>query len=333
MKLWIKKGAWVSQKGRKIIEKLTPEKVERVAVIRHAALGDMILTRNFLVELKKLFVHANITFSVVSNYTSAIPEDLVDDVHILDVGNKHKSNLFDKVKNLKRLGDHDIIFDLAATARSLWLCKLNKAKLKIGFPYRIPYRYLFYDIVVPRSDLNFEVDDMLNMLKIFGHYPQLPRIYNLPGDPLERERPYILYFTSASDKYKCWPEKNFVVLLTLMSEKYKEYDHLVLEGKADWESIDNIIHDLKSFSNVFPANAKSVEAVISIVKGSGLVISNDTSVRNIAITAGIPTVGLFFATPPFRYLPNDGKHKAVFNSDGTVPAVEKAYTAIKEVLL
>ncbi len=50
MKLWFGNGAWASPKAIQRAESLKPEAVRKVAVIRHAALGDMILTRPFLKE-------------------------------------------------------------------------------------------------------------------------------------------------------------------------------------------------------------------------------------------------------------------------------------------
>ena len=69
MKLWFERGAWVSTRGKKLISKISPESVRRIVVIRHAALGDMVLTRPFLVELRNFFPNAKIVLSIVSNYS------------------------------------------------------------------------------------------------------------------------------------------------------------------------------------------------------------------------------------------------------------------------
>jgi ADP-heptose:LPS heptosyltransferase len=320
MKLYFQKGVWISKRGKAAAEAIDSSEIRNVAVIRHAALGDMILTRNFLIELKLSFPNAFITFSAVSNYTSGIPVDLVDRVHILETSRKG----LDYLRNTKDLHAQDIIFDLAATTRSMWLCKTNKAKLKIGFPYHAAQRY-FYDIVVPRSDMHFEVDNMLDELKVFGFVPQIPHVYNLPGAALKRDKPYILYFTTASTIKKCWPIERFMSLITKMSNSLPHVDHLVLEGKDPWESIGKIAEDLLGRSNVSLVNAGTVEEVIRTVKGATIVISNDTSVRNIAIAAGIPSVGIFFSPAIFRYLPMPGNHLIVFNRDGSLPEVEQVF--------
>ena len=60
MKLWFNKGAWASKKAEEKLSTLEPEQVKRIAVIRHAALGDMVLTRPFLNELRRCFPNARI---------------------------------------------------------------------------------------------------------------------------------------------------------------------------------------------------------------------------------------------------------------------------------
>jgi len=326
MNYWKLKGVRVSAKGKERLKNLIPDNVKSIAVIRHAALGDMVLTRCFLIEAKKLFPNSKITLSVVSNYTRGIPSDLIDRLHTIELNDKNKSNLFHNLKSIKELGEHDLIFDLASTSRSLWLCKFNRAKLKIGFPYHASYKYLFYDIAVPRSDVNFEADDMLSLLKPFGIKVSYPLKFNMPGEPISRVKPFVLYFTSASTPDKCWSLQNFSGLIKLMSENFPHYDHLILKGINDWESIEGILKDLDSAENVFPLDSvSSVEDIASYVKFAKLVVSNDTSVRNIAIACGIPTVGIFFLTPPYRYLPQNPIHKAVFNGDCSSPSVQDVF--------
>ncbi|MDZ4261089.1 MAG: lipopolysaccharide heptosyltransferase family protein, partial [Pseudomonadota bacterium] len=146
MKLWFKSGAWANKKAARIASQLTPHAVRSVAVIRHAAVGDMVLTRPFLIELRRFFPNAQITLSLVTNYTRGAPLDLVDRVHVAYGSDQRGIGLKAQISRGKELGYHDLVFDLAATSRSFWLCKLTPARLKIGFPYRVLQRRLFYDI-------------------------------------------------------------------------------------------------------------------------------------------------------------------------------------------
>lgn len=337
MKLWFNKGAWSSNKAEGRLAGLEPEQVKKIAVIRHAALGDMVLTRPFLYELRRCFPNAHITLSLVSNYTRGAPEDLVDGVHIAYGSDRKDKGLREQIRRARELGEQDLIFDLASTSRSFWVCALNKARFKMGFPYGQMQRRLFFDAAVFRSDMEFEAETMLDMLRLLGFKVGYPPVFNLPGEVMQRERPYMVYFTSASGEYKCWPKGHFAQLLGIMAGHYPGHDHLVLEGVAEWESIDEILEPNREHSNVIGLNTDSVEETIALLKGACMLISNDTGIRNLGIATETPTLGIFFATHPFktvpfRYLPASGQHDLVFNHDGSVPAVEQVATAARTLM-
>lgn len=331
MKLWFHRGAWASNKARQIAGQIDPAEVRNVAVIRHAALGDMVLTRAFLVEARRFFPNANLTLSVSSNYTYGSPEDLVDRIHVMPGGDQRKLPLKEQIKRAKELGYHDLVFDLAATARSLWLCKLTPAKLKIGFPYHSLHRFI-YDITVPRSDLMFEAENMLDMLNIFGHANQYPLDYGVSDQPEQREKRYIIYFPGASMKDKCWPQESFIELIRRMSADYPDYEHVVLKGVSEWESIDEIMEAVSDCQNVTRLGRKKFSEMVSLIKGSSLLIGNDTGVRHVAIVCDTPTVGIFISTPVFRYWPRYGGHEVAVKPNGSVPEVGQVFDLARKLL-
>jgi len=330
MRFWFKKGAWASKRGCEVIDHLDPRSIKSIAVIRHTALGDIVLTRPFFVEVKKAFPNAFVTISVLDHYMRGIPDDLVDRIHIVHRENKRNYSLKEKIKNLRELGYHDIIFDLADTSRSLLLCLLNKAQLKIGFPYRSVYRHLFYNATIFRSDFIFEADLLLHMLNLLG-------INDIRIKTHENFSPYIVYFTGASTKSKCWSLGNFKQLLLIMSEAYPNFDHIVLKGIGDSESIIEVFEGLDKKPNIKSADIKKLDETISFIKGSRMVISNDTGIRHLAIAVQSPTVGIFFgikkgSTQPYRYWPRYGRHDIVYNLDGSEPSVEKTFKAAQRMM-
>lgn len=323
MKIWYKKGVWTSRKAEDRIRNLTFEDIKSIAVIRHGALGDMVLTRSFIIEARKLFPNARITISIISNYTRGVPEDLVDRVHLVHGTDQRDTPLKERISRIRELGHHDLIFDLASTSRSYMTCFFNSAILKLGFPYRKIRAWMFYDVTTCRSDLNFEVNDMLSMLHVLGARTAYPHVYNMPGGPLKRERPYIIYFIGASDPYKCWPLGHFSELIKEMSAEYPRHDHLVLEGIKEWESADEILQATEGIDNVSIVQADTIEETSSLMKGADLAVSNDTGIRHVAIVCGTPTVGIFIGGP-YRYWPRYDIHDAVFPSlqDGTVTVAD-----------
>ncbi len=325
MKLWFVRGAWASRKGREKAARLNPERVESIAIIRHAAIGDMIITRPFIHEVRRHFPNASITLSLVSNYTYGAPTDLVDRVHVAIGSDNRQASLREQIAAGRALGYHDILFDAAGTTRSYWLCLLNKAGLKVGFPYHAWQRPLLYDVAVLRSEFRFEADVMMDMLHLFGFHTRHPLDFALTSSPLQRPRPYVVYFPSASIPGKCWPHERFADLVARMAERYPDHDHVVLEGVKEWESIDDILSAQGDLPNVEGAKTASLDELMSLLQGASLVVANDTGVRNAAIAAGTPTVGIFFSTIPYTYWPRDGRHDAVFRPDGELPSVDEVF--------
>ncbi len=334
MKLWFERGAWVSKKARPLIESLDPSSVRRIAVVRHAALGDMVLVRPFLIELRRFFPNAEIVLSLVSNYTYGAPEDLVDQVHVIHGNDQKGVSLGEKIERIKALGPVDILFDLADTNRSRYLCLLTRAKLKVGFPYRGYLRTLLYDAAVWRSDFSFEAVNMLDMLMLFGANPPIPLDFSWPEikNKISSDKPYLVYFPFASVAYKCWPKDRFGELILEAARSYPEHDHIILGGISAHESELEYKHLLADAPNVRLQSALPLDEVIGFLAEAGMVVANDTGIRNLAIAVDTPTVGLFFSTVPYRYWPRYGQHEAVFQAAGDLPEVQEVLLSMNRVI-
>jgi len=331
MKLWFTKGIWKRRNVENKIEQLSFSDIKKIAVIRHAALGDMVLTRSFLIEARKAFPNAKITLSIVSNYTRGTPEDLVDRVHIVHGSDQKDVPLKNQYKRIKELGPQDIIFDLASSSRSTMTCLFNQATLKIGFPYRKIQAQLLFDIAVPRSDLIFEGCNMMSMLDAFGIKTSYPHQYNMPGEPLQRSKPYLIYFIGASTPTRIWPADRFTDLLRQMSQDYPDHEHLVLEGINEWETADKILAPLQNIDNIGVINANTIDDTVSLLKGANLVVSNDTGIRHLAIVSETPTVGIM-ATDPYRYWPRFDIHDIAMSNEEGPASVEQVRNCCINVL-
>jgi len=333
MKLWFERGAWVSRRGKLTARAIEPSGVRRVAVIRHAALGDMVLVRPFLVELRKFFPNAEIVLSVVSNYQYGVPDDLADRVHVIHGSDQKGVSVRERLKAAKDLGAVDLLFDLADTTRSRYLCLLTKARLKIGFPYRGYLRWLLYDAAVPRSDFSFEAINMLDMLMMFGANPAIPPDFGWEQSHGAREKKKrIVYFPFASISDKCWDRDNFLSLIDQMVRQYPSFEHVVLGGTGKEEVLEPFEDIARLHEPVSLELAMGLDQLTTYIADSALVISNDTGVRNLAIAVDTPTVGVFFSTVPYRYWPRYDQHEAVFESSGAQPQVKDVLRAAIKII-
>lgn len=326
MYLWAReKGGYSSKKARQTAEQMSHESVQSIAIIRHGAIGDLVVMRPLIVELRETFPNAKLTLSLVDHYQYGAPVDMVDKVHVVHKKiNGKKTSFLERIKQMKSLGEHDIIMDLADDALSMWTMLFNKAKLKMGFPYR-EYRKLFLDIVLERSDFVLETENMLHFASVFGARGKHPLQYAFPAYVRDTEKPYICYFTSASTQHKCWPKGHFIELVRLMSKQFPKMTHVLMDGVKPDEKVDDMLEALTDCQNVVKQELLGLEEVYSFLGQATMVIANDTGVRNMAVAVNTPTVGIFFATGAFRYWPRDGLHEAVFTLNATIPSVEMVF--------
>ncbi|HZF71146.1 glycosyltransferase family 9 protein [Sulfuricurvum sp.] len=324
MKLWFEKGAWASKKAKNTAGSISPESVRSIAVIRHAAIGDMMVLRPFLVQARAFFPNATITLSIIDTYSYGVPVDLVDRIHTIHKKIEGKKTSFlSRYKQIRELGEHDLLFDMTDSGLSGVICFLNNAKVKIGFPYRRVKNNLFFDVSLLRSDLVPEVESLLHMLHIFGAPKHLQIDYGYKK--AEKKEPRIIYFMGASVASKQWPKGNFSRLIQKMAHHYPEYEHIVLEGIGINEKVDDVMADFSQYSNVKKLEALPLDSMMEYLSQSQAVVCNDTGIRNMAIASNTATIGIFFSTVPYRYLPYSPLHTAVFEPDGSMPSVERVF--------
>ena len=321
MKLWLAKQSWKRKNAEYKAANLNYSGIERIAVIKHAALGDMLLTRPMLVLLRETFPKARLTLSVVSNYMSGIPEDLVDDVHVT-LGNEKKYGIRKAYSAMRQLGPQDLLFDISATPRSHWLSKLTPAGLKIGFTHKGIHKFI-YDVAIPRAHYRFEAETFMEQLNVIGLRDWPPR-FNMvkPGSVVDRH--YIVYFPTASIANKIWPKEHYVELLKYTCSRYPEIEHILLSGKADWEEevAEYIVSGVGDLENLrfIGGGVKPNE----LIANATVLVSADTGIRNMAIAYETPTLGIFpQSATVFGYTPLYGHHLSIYDLRSDYPNVKK----------
>ncbi len=323
-------SAFASKKARAYLESINPEDIKKVAVIRHAAIGDFMNIRPFLINLKGFFPNAKVTISVLRNSMYGIPHDLIDDIHIMDknslTNNAKKTTFFQRVKQAKELESQDIIFDLTDSSMSLLLVFFSTVKLKVGYSYRA-IRRLFYDVATLRSDFVVEAESTQHMLNLLGSKTVSPLKYGFEKTYPKCDKKQIVYFAGASTRDKCWENEKMTSLITLLSNKYPDYKHIVLQGINESEKFIDIYEKFENINNVELQEVLAFEEVMQFLANSRCVVCNDTGIRNMAIAVETPTIGIFFATGAFRYWPRNSIHECVFNLHYTSPSIEDVYSS------
>jgi len=337
IKLNFRRGsAFASKKAKKYLETINPEDVKNITVIRHAAIGDFMNIRPFLINAREFFPNARITLSVLRSAMYGIPHDLINDLHIMDKDNPNnktkKTSLLTRIRQARELPSQDIIFDLTDSSLALLLILLSTAKLKIGYSYRW-IRRIFYDMATLRSDFVIEAESTQHMLNFLGSQTISPLRYGFENIyPKKNIQQRIIYFAGAAAKIKCWEDEKFINLIDNLSNKYPSYEHIILQGIKEDEKFLNIYESFQNKRNVILQTPMNLDDTMNFLSNSRLLISNDTGIRNMAIATETPTIGIFFETGAFRYWPRDGKHSCVFNTGYLSPSIDDVYSATKKLI-
>ena len=315
------KAAFASKKAVNYLADKNPDDISQIVIVRHAAIGDFMNIRPFLIGLKSFFPSAKITLSTINSYTYGIPNDLINEVHVIDrtVGDK-KTSFFQRIKQIKQLPQADLLFDLTDSSLSLYTTIFSKPKLKIGYSYR-SFRRFFYDISTLRSDFVLEADSVLHMLYMLGYSRHGDLEYGYGKLYPKKHAKQIVYFAGASMKNKCWSEDKFTTLIEQLSDQYPDYQHVILQGIRKDEQFLEVYSPISHKKNVKLQKTMSLEGAMQFLANSHLLISNDTGIRNMAIATQTPTIGIFFDIAPFKYWPNEQKHDCVFNKNYQQPAM------------
>jgi ADP-heptose:LPS heptosyltransferase len=336
LRLIFRRGsAFANKKAHEYLTKKDPKEIYKIMVIRHAAIGDFMNIRPFLIELRNYFPNAHITLSVLRSATYGMPEDLVNDIHTMDKDDpkdpSKKTGFFTRIKQARTLPPQEIIFDLTDSTLTAFLLFFAKADLKIGYPYRL-FRRLFVDMAVHRSDFVVEAESTLHMLNFLG-MPKVKKLnYGFEQRYKKNNTHMIIYFAGASTQGKRWEAKKFTALIDQMSIKYTDYQHVILQGIQANEQFLDIYEPLRTRENVTLKEAMELDETMQFLADARGMVTNDTGIRNMAIALQTPTIGVFFGTGPFRYWPNDSIHDCVFNNRYESPEINDVYEATTRLI-
>jgi ADP-heptose:LPS heptosyltransferase len=313
---------------------LRREDVRSVAVIKHAALGDLVLTRPFLVEVRRHFPNASITLGAIANYVHGLPEDLVDRIHVAAGQFRPRPSWRERLRSYRELGYHDLLFDLTASSASAWITKVNPAQVKFGFAHN-PFSRWIYDVTLPRSILTYEAQTYLHMLALLRLRYAWPPDFGWPPHVAASDPPYLVYFPTASGPSRCWPAERFGALMGRLAQALPHHEHRLLYGMGAWEveADDLALAAAGAHPNIKAVRDATGDAFRALLRGATLFIGNDTGVKHLATGLGTPTLALMPRSLVDTYLPRFDFHDEVHDPEGeepTVDAVEQAALRLLE---
>ncbi len=299
---------------------MTVRAPKKILIIKPSSLGDIVHSLPVLDVLSRCFPGAAIHWLVAKGLEGILEGNpLLRKVWVIHKDEWKKiTKFYSTVAELRKLfrslkaEQFDYAIDLQGLFRSGLITKATGARMRIGFEEAREGSAVFYTHKVEGGRESHAVDRYLKIAAFLGcdisevKFPFQPSV-NPPFvtpylPPIED---YIVMVPGARWPTKRWPAHRFGELASLLPLKT-----LVVGGKGDRMLADEVVERSKG-NAISVAGKTDLMGLVSVIRGAGFVVSNDTGPMHIAAALGIPVFALFGPANPDRTGPYGRGHTVI----------------------
>ena len=276
-------------------------------------LGDIIMSYPVIDGIKKYFPNSKLSLLGISSMIGIFEDNPIIDKTI-------------DIKKYKSIKKRD--FDIIILFQNSFISAFNA--FKIGAKQRIGYSTDSRKLLLTKhTSANYDgskeahtTDHYINMVnKILNINIGIPPPLLLPisNKLKERARLYLekenilnktifAYGIGATNGFgKIWDEKHYAQLANNLHDKYNAHTLFVATAN-DKDTINNIKKHLNHEPRIPSTDLGTIAAILSYCKGF---VGNDSGAMHLASAIGIPTIGLYFATPVSKNYPRGTKTEII----------------------
>jgi len=290
-----------------------PKTFQNILIVRTDRIGDVVLTTPAIKALRQAYPAARISVLVTSaTYDLLNGNPYIDEILVDDREGDNK-NLFGFIRLIKEIRLKH--FDLAIIFHTKR--RYNLACFMAGIPYRLGYKNNKFGflLTIPLKDerslgQKHEAEYCTDVLKAIG-------IENNDLDifvPLQKEseewmanwmlennlkfNEFIVIHPGASDPTKCWPAVNFSRLMDSLVERFS-FKIVLIGAPATIPLAEDILRQSRNSSQFLNLTGKtSLAQMVSLLRRSRLLISNDSGPVHVAAGVGASVISLFMRDQP-----------------------------------
>ncbi|RKY04359.1 MAG: hypothetical protein DRP66_11815 [Planctomycetota bacterium] len=302
----------------------------KILIIKPSALGDIALTLPVLASLRASFPDAHITWFIRPEFAPLL-ENIsgLDDVIIFN--RKHLGKWWCNPRQFAALmrlfaelrkGRFDLVLDLQGLFRTAFFARLTGSKRRFGMKTAREFATLFYtDKIDPDADSVHVIDyhrkilaaagarTITNDSNLFPTTQAAERVRRLLQGRNVDLHNYVVLVTGSARASKCWPVEKFAALADRISERFGA--RIIAVGVAAEKPTIARLVELAGAGVVDLAGCTDVGALIALLAGARLVVSNDTGPAHIACALDVPVIIIFGPTNPLRIRPYAKPHAVV----------------------
>jgi heptosyltransferase I len=295
-----------------------PDRPRRICIVLLTGLGDVVHGLPVVNALKAHDPQCHITW-VVEPMPSAVlsPHPAIDDVVVYE-----KRRGWRGVRDLRRKlhgRDFDIVLNLNVYFKSIWPTLFAGAPRRVGFDRARAYNgvWLLTNDPLPRAPRAHTQDMFLEFLDHL-EVPRGPLRWDIEFTAHERDQqttffeqfdgaPVATIVPATANPKKDWFADRFATVADALARDHG-FRVLLVGGLGEREN--RIAAEIAARSSVRPVLAlqKDVRRMMWMISGSQLMIAPDTGPLHLARAFGVPVVGLYGHTSPWRVGPYRAYH-------------------------
>ena len=311
---------------------------KKILIIKPSSLGDVIHSLPFLKSLNETFLDTEIHWVIARGLEGLLENHpMIKRIWIINKDDwKNLKTLERTIKEFRYLFSElkkesfDIVVDLQGLFRSALIAYTTGSPIRIGLKNSREGSSLFYTHKVESERDIHAVDKYLMIASALGC-----EIKNISFPmPLIKEKDYIkkikeeigdyvVLIPSARWKTKIWGAEKFGRLSKMLNMR-----SLIIGSNSDIE----IAKEIEVFSSgkaISFAGKTDLKDVITLIRGSRFVISNDTGPMHIAAALNKQVVAIFGPTSPERTGPYGKNHLVIRSSLSCSPCFKKRCSDIR----
>jgi heptosyltransferase-2 len=290
-----------------------PKIFNNILIVRTDRIGDVVLTTPAIKALRQAYPAARITVLVTpSTFDLVCGNPYLDEVLVDDRRGRHHG-LFGFIRLLSeiRLKKFDLAVIYHTKRRYNLLCSMVSIPVRLGYKNEKFGFLLTHPIKDPRSmGERHEAEYCLDLLKAIGvecHeldvFVPLQKEAELWLSDWKKENhlelnEYIVIHPDASDPVKRWPAAHFSALLDRLAERYNYKIVFIGSPLAAPVTVEILKHSQKGAEFINLSGKTSMSQMISLLRRSRLLISNDSGPVHVAAGVGTSVISIFMRDQP-----------------------------------
>lgn len=300
---------------------------QKILLIKNRAMGDAIIGLSSVQYLSDICPDSKIFYFTPSWIQPLFAQIKTQATEILGFKLQKLRDYIILFKQIRKIRP-DCIIELHQSSRTKILCTLY------SWLFRIPY--YFHNHHSTQGDIldqgqvkpviQRDLDGVFTACQKMGFVQQkVPHYLDYPPklnskQSVETHKRRIIFGIVATRTTKQWPLGYFYQLLSILKNHYPDIEIIIplSKGLMDKKIADqwNHLDSLKQSNLVF----ESLDKLPGLFSTASLYIGNDTGIKHLAVSVGIPTITLFGPEDPLEWHPYEkNKHPYFFHHNKDIP--------------